>query len=102
MTSWGMVPVPEELQEQVQQFLMSLRFKQGSGGWTADLVDAHLRGLADDAQALACAVARRVATGTTPDDAELATQFGFSLREVFACAQELNEVTVEPNPGLFI
>jgi hypothetical protein len=101
MTNWVMVPVPEELAAEVHRYLL-LNQMRSNAGWTLDLVDKHLRGLQDDARALACAVARRVATGTTPDDAELAAQFGLSLREVFACAQELNEVAVEPNPGLFI
>jgi hypothetical protein len=97
-----MVPVPEELSQQVQQFMMFLGMRAGDTSWNADLIDTHLRGLDHDAQALACVVARGVAAGTPPSDSELADRLQLSKREVLALAQELNEIDLEPSPGLFL
>jgi hypothetical protein len=97
-----MVPVPEQLVDDVHKFLLMAQFRAAGTGWTAELVDTHLRRMPDDARALACTVARRIAAGSTPDDAELSVQFGISKRELFACAQELNEITIEPHPGFFL
>ena len=102
MATWVMVPVPEELAQQVQQFMMFLGMRAGDTSWNADLIDTHLRGLDHDAQALACVVARGVAAGTTPSDSELADRLQLSKREVLALAQELNEIDLEPSPGLFL
>ena len=97
-----MVPVPEELVDEVRTFLRMVQFRTAGTGWTADLVDSHLNRMPDDARALACVVAQRVVTGTTPDDAELSVQFGISKRDLFASAQELNEIVIEPYPGFFL
>jgi hypothetical protein len=102
MTTWVMVPIPEELERQVSQFLMFLGMKAGATQWNAELIDTHLRGLEPEAQTLACAVARSVIAGTTPADTELADRLRLSKREVLALAQELNEIALEPSPGVLL
>ena len=101
MTTWVMVPVPEELTKQVRQFMMALGMK-ASAGWDAELIDSHLRALDPDAQTLACAVARSVVAGTTPSDAELADRLELNKREVLALAQEVNDITLKPSPGMLL
>ena len=102
MTTWVMVPIPEEFEQQVRQFLMFMGMSAGKASWNAELIATHLRGLDPDAQALAAVVARSVADGTTPADTELADRLHVSKREVLALAQEVNEITLKPSPGLLL
>ena len=102
MTNWVMVPVPEELEQQVAHWLMLLQFTTDGPTWDAERVDAHLRALERDPRALACAVARGVAAGRPRLDTDLALEFELSERELLGLAQEVNDVTVEPFPGALV
>jgi hypothetical protein len=100
---WVMVPVPEELELPVLERILVLAMaSSGKPAWTRELLSRHLQALDPEARALAYAVAEGVAAGKALDDAVLAERFGMSVREVVGLAQEVNDVTLEPFPGLIL
>ena len=103
MTNWVMVPVPEEYELPVLERVLILGMAaSGKPSWTRELLTQHLAALDPDARALAHAVAQGVAAGRPPEDAALAQRFGMSAREVLGLSQEVNDVTVEPFPGVIL
>ena len=103
MTNWVMVPVPEEYELPVLERVLVLGMaSSGKPSWTRELLTQHLAALDPDARALAHAVAQGVVAGRPPEDAVLAQRFGMSAREVLGLAQEVNDVTVEPFPGVIL
>jgi hypothetical protein len=103
MTNWVMVPVPEEYELPVLERVLVLGMAaSGKPAWSRELLAQHLEALDPDARALAHAVAQGVVAGRAPEDAALAQQFGMSAREVLGLAQEVNDVTVEPFPGVIL
>ena len=103
MTNWVMVPVPEEYQLPVLERVLVLGMTaSGKPSWSRELLTQHLAVLDPDARALAYAVAKAVVAGRPLDDAALAQRFGMSPREVLGLAQEVNDVTVEPFPGVIL
>jgi hypothetical protein len=103
MTNWIMVPVPAELEAPVLERVLALGMRSSSRpAWSRERLASHLQALGPDARAFAQAVAQSVAAGRVPEDAALAQQFGLSVREVLGLAQEVNDVTSEPFPGVLL
>jgi hypothetical protein len=103
MTNWIMVPVPAELEAPVLERVLALRMRSsGRPAWSRERLASHLQALSPDARAFARAVAESVQAGQVPEDAALAQQFGVSVREVLGLAQEVNDVTDEPFPGVLL
>jgi hypothetical protein len=103
MTNWIMVPVPAELEAPVLERVLAYGMRSSSRpAWSRDRLAAHLEMLSPDARAFARAVAQHMRAGGPPEDAVLAQQLGLSVREVLGLAQEVNDVTSEPFPGVLI
>jgi hypothetical protein len=103
MTTWVMVPVPEEYELPILERVLVLGMAaSGRPAWSRELLAQHLQALDRDARALAYAVAQDVVAGRAVEDAALAQRFGMSVREVLGLAQEVNDVTVEPFPGVIV
>jgi hypothetical protein len=103
MPNWVMVPVPVEYEQSVLERVLVLGMAASSGVmWSPELLARHFEALAPEARTLTRAVARGVVSNKPLEDAELAAQFGMSVREVLGLAQEVNDVTVEPFPGVIV
>jgi hypothetical protein len=103
MTNWVMVPVPEEYELPVLERVLVLGMAaSGKPAWSRELLARHLQALDPDARALAYAVAQGVVAGQPLEDAVLAQRLDTSVREVLGLAQEVNDVTVEPFPGVIL
>ena len=101
--TWVMVPVPEELTEQVQVLLYQLRYQAAAGPrWDEEAMGEHLLALAEEPRALLCAVAAGVVAGNPIEDAALAERLGVTVREMFGLVMEANDVTVRPFAGNII
>jgi hypothetical protein len=102
MAGWVMVPVPEEFEHEVQRYLMTLGMRAGNAQWDSENIAGHMDALDPDARALACAVARAVTAGGSPTDADMAAQLDVSRRELLALAQLVNEIDLDPSPGVLV
>jgi hypothetical protein len=103
MTNWVMVPVPAEYELPVLERVLVLGMaSSGKPAWSRERIAQHLQALEPDARALAYAVAHGVVAGRPLEDAVLAKRLGMSAREVLGLAQEVNDVTVEPFPGVIL
>jgi hypothetical protein len=103
MTNWIMVPVPAEFEAPVLERVLALGMRSsGRPAWTQERLASHLQALGPDARAFAQAVAQSMKAGAAPEDTVLAQQLGLSVREVLGLAQEVNDVTSEPFPGVLV
>lgn len=103
MTNWVLVPVPPEYELAVLERVLILGMAaSGKPTWSRELLTQHLAALDPDARALAHTVAQGVVAGRPPEDSVLAQRFGTSAREVLGLAQEVNDATVEPFPGVIV
>jgi hypothetical protein len=103
MTNWVMVPVPQEYELPVLERILILGMaSSGKPSWSPELLAQHLAALDPDARELAYAVARGVMADRPPEDTVLAQRFGMSAREVLGLAQEVNDATIEPFPGVIL
>jgi hypothetical protein len=91
---WVMVPVPEELADDVERLLFQLKFKDSMVQWTADLMRAHLLSLSDEARRAVFAVSAAALAGEPLEDIELAARLGVPQREIYAVLRDANDVTV--------
>lgn len=87
---WIEVPVPAELEADVNAYLMQLSFKAALISWTHESMGEHMRSLAPEPLALLCAVAAGVSDGRLVEDTELAELLGVSVREVYGIVREAN------------
>jgi hypothetical protein len=103
MPNWVMVPVPVEYELSVLERVLVLGMT-ASGGvtWSPELLARHFEALAPDARTLARTIARGVVSNQPMEDTELAARLGMSTREVLGLAQEVNDVTIDPFPGVII
>jgi hypothetical protein len=98
-----MVPVPEELEQRVLERVLVLSMASSGGvTWSPERLGQHLDALEPDARALARAVSARIVAGRSCEDVELAAEFGLSVRELLGLAQEVNDVTIDPFPGVIL
>jgi hypothetical protein len=98
-----MVPVPEELEQSVLERVLVLTMtSRGAATWSPERLRQHLDALAPDARNLTRSVAARIVAGHSCEDVELAAEFGLSVRELLGLAQEVNDVTIDPFPGVIL
>lgn len=84
-----MVPVPEELEEQVQRHLVILRTRAASDDWNEESVAVLYEQLDEPARAVLTAVARAVADDEAPTVTGIAEATGTSAREVRGIVVEI-------------
>src|SRR5690349_191179 len=103
MPNWVMVPVPAEHEMAVLERVLLLGMS-ASGGvtWSPALLARHFEALAPEARQLARAVAVGVVSNRPLSDTDLAERFGMSTREALGLAQEINDVTIDPFPGVIV
>jgi len=93
--SWVMVPVPEELADQVSMFVFQLKFRAEVPKWNDILMREHLASLADEPRAVLCAVAAGVRARDPIQDVHLAERMGVALPEVLGLVREANDVALD-------
>jgi hypothetical protein len=96
--SWVMVPVPEELAEEVQVLLMRLMFRANMPDWDLESLRAHADQLDDDALAVVTTVARASRTVGSVEAEDLTRSLGVGERELLGLVRELNETRITPAP----
>lgn len=103
MPNWVMVPVPAEHELSVLERVLILGMS-ASGGvtWSPELLARHFEALAPEARTLARAVAHGVISNQPVKDTELAERLAMSVREVLGLAQEVNDATIDPFPGVIV
>ena len=103
MPNWVMVPVPAEHELSVLERVLVLGMA-ASGGvtWSPELLTRHFEALPPEARALARAVARGVVSNQPVEDTELAERLAMNVREVLGLAQEVNDATIDPFPGVIV
>lgn len=89
---WVMVPVPEELTEQVQALLLGLSYKSALAQWDDDTIGEHMLSLEAEPLGVLCAVAGGVVDGEPIEDVQVAETFKVSVREVYGLVREANDV----------
>jgi hypothetical protein len=96
--SWVMVPVPEELAEEVHVLLMQLMFRARMPDWDLESLAAHAEQLDDDALAVVTTVARASRTVGNIDAEDMARSLDIAERELLGLVRELNETRKRPSP----
>ena len=96
-TTWVMVPVPEEMVEPVQKFLLQLHIDPRRWFFTPDEAVEHVKGLRDQPAALAVEVAKRTRRGEALDLATLSKDLGVSEFDLQGLVAEVNN-TPPDNP----
>ena len=97
--NWVMVPVPEELAEEANAFLVRLRMQALLPMWDVESATEHLSRLDDDQRAALAAIVRSVLSTGPVTATDLADTLGISEREVLGLVSQLNEVRVSPPRG---
>ncbi len=100
--TWVMVPVPEELMQEVQILLYQLRGRANAPRWDDEAMGRHLLALEEEPRAVLSAVAAGVVAGDPVEATVLAERLGVSVRELFGLVMEANDVTVAPFAGALI
>ncbi len=96
------VPVPEELVADVNALLVRLRFQGDIPQFDSAGVREHLLALSEDARTLLLEIAAGVLARHPRSEAELATQFGVTSRELFGIVSEINDITVRSFNSNFV
>jgi hypothetical protein len=97
--SWVMVPVPEELVDEVQGLLFALRFRSDIPEFDVGAMGEHLLTLGPEAGHVMATVASAVVDGRGVEPSDLAQELGVSVRELFGLVAEANDVTVRKFGG---
>lgn len=99
-TSWVAVPVPEEMLDRVQVFVMHLTLRGTQHEWSPDAMRDHLDRLDERTRAMVRLVARRALDGAPLTTPELAERLAVHVREVFGLMHLANDVEGVPRPDL--
>lgn len=94
-TTFVMVPVPEELADEVQLLLFRRPFTRAVAAWATDEVVDHVVGLRDRARSVVVEVAERTVRSRSVELAVVADALGISDPEIRGLTQELNETPPE-------
>jgi hypothetical protein len=90
-TNYVMVPVPEDLVDEVTTFTLTLAAKAALREWTDEAVVDFYEGADPPSRNLMVAAARAVAEGDELTEEEVAKAAGLGLREVVGIVRELGE-----------
>ena len=97
-----MVPVPEELLEQVDELLLKLRLGLEASPFDSTAMGEYLLSLDEQPRGVLLEVAAAVVAGQPLDDVELADILGITVRELFGLLTDVNDVTVRVFTGSLV
>lgn len=97
-----MVPIPEELLEQVGELLLKLRLGLDADPFDSTAMGEHLLSLDDAPRGVLLEVAAAVVAGQPLVDTELADALGISVRELFGLLTDVNDIRVRVFTGSLV
>lgn len=97
-----MVPVPEELVEDVMQFILRAIARASIEPWDAESISRVFLDVDEGARSLLAFVARAAADGSDLDAAEAARKIQLTVREAMGIMNELNTISRDENRSTLI